>query len=100
MLLSFYAADVEVLKQCRPQIKAMIPSLTDNHFFAKLLKQDITARALITKSTNDDTYVDEDDFYGPQSRNIRNRNMVSVASINSIVPHGADCGLFSSSGGT
>lgn len=68
--------DIKVLNDCRPQIKAMIPTLSDNHFFTKLLKQDITAQALITRNTTEETYLDEDDFYGPESKNIRNRNMV------------------------
>ncbi|KAJ4288056.1 hypothetical protein N0V90_012073 [Kalmusia sp. IMI 367209] len=73
--LEFGPADVQVLKECRPQIKAMIPTLSDNHFFTKILKQDITAQALVTKNTKEEAYLDEDDFYGPDSKNIRNRNM-------------------------
>jgi hypothetical protein len=39
----------------------MIPTLSKKHFFAKLLKQDITAQALITGNTKHEADVDEDD---------------------------------------
>ena len=44
--------------------------------FKKILKQDITAQALITQTTREEADLDAEDFYGPESKNIKNRSMV------------------------
>ncbi|KAF2866045.1 Protoglobin-domain-containing protein [Massariosphaeria phaeospora] len=73
--LEFGPADIEALRRNQPFIKSLIPSLTEHHFFAKILQQDITAQALITHNTTSEPDVDEDDFTGPNNLNIKNRNM-------------------------
>lgn len=68
-------ADIEVLRKNQAFIKSIIPTITDHHY-KKLLQQDITAQALITQTTKEEADLDADDFYGPNSRNIKNRSMV------------------------
>jgi hypothetical protein len=70
-------ADIEVLRACQPFIKSIIPAIAEDHY-KKILKQDITAQALITQTTKEEADLDADDFYGPNSRNIKNRSMVGT----------------------
>ncbi|KAF2681984.1 hypothetical protein K458DRAFT_308639 [Lentithecium fluviatile CBS 122367] len=72
--LEFGPADIETLRKNQAFIKSIIPTIAENHY-KKILQQDITAQALITQNTTDAADLDEDDFYGPNSKNIKNRSM-------------------------
>jgi hypothetical protein len=69
-------ADIETLRKNQAFIKSIIPSIAESHY-KKILQQDITAQALVTQNTRQEVDLDEDDFYGPNSKNIKNRSMVS-----------------------
>ncbi|KAF1952768.1 hypothetical protein CC80DRAFT_478831 [Byssothecium circinans] len=72
--LEFGPADVKILKANQSFIKKLIPSVSEIPF-RKILKQDITAQALITRSTKNEADLDEEDYYGPDSKNMKNRAM-------------------------
>ncbi|KAK1149389.1 hypothetical protein N8T08_006612 [Aspergillus melleus] len=70
--LDFNAADVEALTTGSKYIKALIPAIV-NIVYKKLLEQDITARAFITRDTSDETPIE--DFYSEESPQIMRRKM-------------------------
>ncbi|KAF2636564.1 hypothetical protein P280DRAFT_145083 [Massarina eburnea CBS 473.64] len=72
--LEFGADDVKVLKANQAFIKKLIPTVSEIPF-RKILKQDITAQALITRSTKEEPDLDEDDYNGPHSKNMKSRSM-------------------------
>jgi hypothetical protein len=67
------AGDIEALTTGSKYIKALIPAIV-NIVYKKLLEQDITARAFITRDTSDET-TPVDDWYTENSPQIQRRKM-------------------------
>lgn len=65
--------DIEALTTGSKYIKALIPAVV-NIVYKKLLEQDITARAFITRNTADET-ANVDDWYTEDSPQIKRRKM-------------------------
>ncbi|KAI9931833.1 hypothetical protein ASPWEDRAFT_169325 [Aspergillus wentii DTO 134E9] len=70
--LDFNSCDVEALASGSKYIKALIPAVV-NIVYKKLLETDITARAFHTRSTADETPVE--DFFTEESPQIKRRKM-------------------------
>ncbi|KAH1436091.1 hypothetical protein KXV65_004711 [Aspergillus fumigatus] len=71
--LDFNSSDIEALTTGSKYIKALIPAVV-NIVYKKLLEQDITARAFITRNTADET-ANVDDWYTEDSPQIKRRKM-------------------------
>jgi hypothetical protein len=93
------SADIETLRKNQAFIKSIIPSIAESHY-KKILQQDITAQALVTQNTRQEEDLDEDDFYGPNSKNIKNRSMVGLPNQSELIANEANASANSSSSGT